>query len=1326
MKSIALSIKQAIFALFKKCRIPVAILIVVFAIVFTLFRALTPWVKQYKVQVEQHLSVLLGQPVSIGDLETSWYWFEPVLKMDKVILSDDNHHELTFNKLLIGINLWSSLWHWQIKPGVLYIDDVNLNIRQVDGHWELDGLKSNEQAMTIDHDSYLMMIGWLLSQDSIIVKHMSADVYFADGTSTFLREIDLKSVHSYGHYRLSGHVQLAQDIPTELSIVADLKINLSSLSDIGGHVYVSMQKFLPLQWKRFFPEMPYDLKQGECNLETWFDLEHGHLSGLQSIVNLKDLEWVDENHSKTRHVELLKANVALKKTLMDWRLSADHVILQMGGILWPENSLQLDYKEKEHAYHGFVKTLLLHSLEDMDIPWPQSLKPFLIMEPEGELHDTQVNIKQCQLDYILTRFEHFGWHGNKNYPSVSNISGVLSWDPNQGRLVLDGENTTIKPDALPPLVFSLFNADVDWKELNNGFRISMDRFVLSHENLVLSATGALDNPNTPDANLRMTVEFAAKDAKNLLNYIPSVYVKPKLDFWLKHDIKHIGHVSGRMVVDGKLVDFPYDDKPGEFSIISHVNGVDLLINKDWPINRDIDADLIVNNRSLVANIDQATLAGVLVDKVNLAINGIGLGKESLLIHGEVEAPGDQVKKYIFSSPLSNRLSRWKALDIDDSLFLDLRLDIPLYPESDHVAALGTMKFDNNPVTVNLPVARLKLEDMTGSLQFNEYGLTDGGLQGTLAGLPISMHAQSIIEPKICTVLSLESEMTTDYLQKTISTPLLTWMSGHLNITGLWTIYPNPNDPDQLHIATTLKGVAINLPNPLGKRADDLAPLTMDVVFNPKSTVGVHLEYDNHLQSLQKPDPMLAKCQAQLKKSTAALSKHEIIKSVQSHFKSCLNLFIKPNNNRISSDLLLAPDDGHLLLSKGDLHFGEGHAAQPNQTGLSVTGFIDEFNQPDWHAALSKLPANSSSSAVIETIQSVDLSIDKLKLLTQQFDKLSLKIRKLSQNDWYVLINQADLAADLHYQPSKNIISGQIKRLYLHHVNSITDDHSDSKWKLKPKDIPNLNLKISDLKIDDVAVGAASIKSSSTKTDWLLNDGSIQSPDYQLNLQGSWKNDDKINSSNLQAHLVINDLGKSLERWHITPAVYAHPGDVTFQGGWPGPFFDFSLRTLMGNMNITLKNGRISHFDKETEEKLGLGKLLSILSLQTIPRRLKLDFSDLSEQGYSFDVFKGKFVINNGVMSTKDSYIDGPVAYASMEGDLDLIRHLYDVNLRITPYITASLPVVATIAGGPIAGLATWLASNIINKGMQKISGYTYKVSGPWLDPIVQQVSIYRK
>ncbi len=139
LKKHALSFNTYFFKIIHKFWMPFAIFLILLAILFSLFRALTPWATQYKGEVEHHLSTLLGQPVQISSMETSWYWFEPVLRLNNVTLSDSQDHALKLNKLLVGINLFSSLWHWHIQPGILYIDDVHLILRQVNGRWQLMG-----------------------------------------------------------------------------------------------------------------------------------------------------------------------------------------------------------------------------------------------------------------------------------------------------------------------------------------------------------------------------------------------------------------------------------------------------------------------------------------------------------------------------------------------------------------------------------------------------------------------------------------------------------------------------------------------------------------------------------------------------------------------------------------------------------------------------------------------------------------------------------------------------------------------------------------------------------------------------------------------------------------------------------------------------------------------------------------------------------------------------------------------------------------------------------------------------------------------------------
>src|SRR6185369_4634820 len=96
---------------------------------------------------------------------------------------------------------------------------------------------------------------------------------------------------------------------------------------------------------------------------------------------------------------------------------------------------------------------------------------------------------------------------------------------------------------------------------------------------------------------------------------------------------------------------------------------------------------------------------------------------------------------------------------------------------------------------------------------------------------------------------------------------------------------------------------------------------------------------------------------------------------------------------------------------------------------------------------------------------------------------------------------------------------------------------------------------------------------------------------------------------------------------------------------------------------------------------------------TLPRRLSLDFSDLFENGYSFDSIQGDFKLKNGNAVTQNASIKGVVAQVKIKGRFGLAAHDYDLRVDIEPHVTASLPVVAAIAAAnPLVGVATWMVN----------------------------------
>lgn len=1271
MINILSQIKIISIKFIKKSQVPLVTVLVLFTVIFSLFRAMTPWVAEYKTQVAEQVSAKIGQKVEVESLETSWYWFKPVLKLNNVLIIDANSHKLHFDKILIGINLWSSLWHRQIEPGILYIGHVNLILHQHFDHWTLNGLNDNQHNRKASSNSSELVLAWLLSQDSVIVKQVSAKIYFADGAKILVKDLNFKAINSNGRYKIYGHAKLSQTEPTSLAIIADLQFDQNNLNKITGNIYISLEKFLPEQWLRFVPKLPYQLHKGLCDLDLWVQVKSGIIKSVQSKIDFKNVLLVQEN-GKAHKIDYFAANMAWRKDRLGWYFTADKTDLIFNGIKWPQNQVALTHNIELNSYNAFIENILIDSIRDADIDWPKDLKKLLVMHPTGKLINTQLHIKDKKINYLLTRFIDLGWDGIGNIPEVKQISGALYWEPDEGRLVLDGENTKISPKKYPGQIFDVLNADIYWKELNNGLRIDLDRFVLSNSYITLSATGVLDNFKDPNSNIRLDAEFSAREAQQFMAYIPSGHLKPKFEDWLKKDVKRIKNLSGKMIINGSLDGFPYDTTAGKFVVRSHVSGVDLAINNAWPLNRDIDADLEFNKRSFFANVDYAKLKSLEVKKVNLAVNHIGYGTESLLIHGEVEAPGPDIKSYIFATPLKSRFTRWKNINIEDSYWVDIKLDIPLYPENDHVAAAGEIVFSENPVRVNFAKNSILVKDVTGNLKFNEYGLTDGDITGLVDKSPLALHARAMIDPQEKTMLAINGETTIETLRKLTKASILNLFSGACTVSGLWTIYPTTSTDDTLHLETNLEGVTISLPAPLTKPSEEAAKLSLDFTFKNNNTIESNIIFNKFL-----------------------------------------------NSNLVFSDT----NDGVSLIG-GDIKIGDGKKQKLNtQTGLSVYGDIKKINVSEWQSAFNQMPKDSKDYAVLDFLSLINLKIKKIILAGKDYKDVILKAKKQS-NKWLIDINQSELIANLEYTLKTNSLSGKINTLK---INLPEKDKKSSKHaNLSPQDIPNLNLEVENLYVKDINAGNMHLKTTSKNKSLHLDSLEITSPYYSLNADGLWNVANNTDKTNIKFNLKISDLSKSLERLNITPVVYSKNGNINFEGSYAAPIYDFRVQDLLGNMSVVFKNGRISHFDKELEEKIGLAKILSILSLQTIPRRLKLDFSDLSENGYTFDNFKGTFAFADGIMTIQDSYIDGPIAYAKMTGNLDLNKKLYDINLRINPYITASLPVVATIAGGPVAGLATWVASNIINKGMQSISGYTYRVSGPWSDPVVQQVKIYRK
>lgn len=1247
--------------------------LVVIALLLTLFRMMTPWVNTHKAEVEQQLSSLLGEKVTIEEMETSWNWFQPILKLNHVLVSENELPLLQLDQLLVGVNLWQSLLHWQIQPGLMLVDDVQLTLRQTQTGWQIDGLRQGEQLSQMTPTSYWPVLRWLMLQQKIKIRHVSGAVYLKDGTLIPVHSLTIKAAHRRGHYRISGKLRVGPiDNLTEFSIKGDMTYTADRMDTVQGELFLSAEHLDFEGWKVFSSHLPYQLVSGLGDAQIWVNLDRGRVSHVQSTLKFRDLEWIKTHDNLHQKLEYIDANLAWRPTEQGWILSGDHVFLSLYDKSWPENAFIVEYLSSPERYRLFVQKLKIDStlLRLIDT---EALAPLRKARLSGELRDTKVEFCEGKVNSFLSRFLGLSWRGQDALPTVKNLSGAVYWEPTDGRLELDSENATLVFPKQKPLQFQTMNLSLDWKQQQEGWRFSLDRLILVHPHLLFSGRGLWDGYNDQSlGRVQATAEFSAKDAQKWFSYLPDTYLKPKLSAWLKHGIRRIGEASGQVLIDGALNDFPFDNSPGTFSVNSSLENVTLLFHEEWPKVTGADAHLTVNKRMLNADITKGNLAqNVPVKQLSIHVSELGLGQETLLVHGHVEALGNDMLQYVLHSPLQKKLKKLAVLSIEDQLDLDLALAVPLYDEGT-LSVNGSLLFDKNDLTVNLALAPIVLKEILGTLFFNEQGISQSLLQANLWNTLTRLQLQTVEHPKPSTEIRFSSDFDIAVLQEQWRSPLLQSLQGHFPVEGLITLVDDGKQWDSIELTSGLTPLAIDFPPPFAKDAGVDAPLLLKANFNFDQ--GIHL--------------------------TTSWGQ------------------------RLNGDIWFSGKNKQFKPARGLVCLNCTTAKASSSPGVVLDGTFQTLDWSLWQKTFSRFNQETGREMNVEFFQSIRLTVHSLTLLGQPYENLVLMIHQ-SQALWHVLMQDKEgVLADLTYDSAKNTLSGTIKKFV--YTPSPKEEKEEKKTPLSPNQIPNLALEIESLYWGQKPLGKLNLQGGAQKNTWILKEATLQAKPYLLTLKGNWIKQDLVDKTDVDATLKIRDLAEFLSIWDVPSVVMAKDGTLKFKGGWLGDFRDFALKHVSGEVALVLKNGRVTHFDPDTEKKLGLGKLLSILSLQTIPRRLKLDFSDLAYDGYSFDQFEGNFTIKNGVMSTNNSTIDGPVALVTMKGNLDLDKRLYDLDLHVSPHVTASLPVVATIAGGPIAGIATWAASKIINEGVDKVTGYTYSITGPWLEPVVQQVHIYRK
>jgi uncharacterized protein YhdP len=225
-----------------------------------------------------------------------------------------------------------------------------------------------------------------------------------------------------------------------------------------------------------------------------------------------------------------------------------------------------------------------------------------------------------------------------------------------------------------------------------------------------------------------------------------------------------------------------------------------------------------------------------------------------------------------------------------------------------------------------------------------------------------------------------------------------------------------------------------------------------------------------------------------------------------------------------------------------------------------------------------------------------------------------------------------------------------------------------------------------------------------------------SPAFEIVARGSWWMEQGAPRTRLNAVFTSTDFGAAARALAYRDAIDAKKAKIAADLWWPGGPSGDVFKTLNGTLKVSLEDGRLRDIEP------GAGRMLGLLSVAQLPRRLALDFRDVTDEGLAFNSVKGDFEVRAGNAYTQNLVLRGPAIDMGIVGRTGLATEDYDQTLVVSGNPSGPLAVAGALAAGPVIGAGVLVLSQLFKDQLQGLTRAYYHVTGPWAAPVVQRIS----
>ncbi len=816
------------------------------------------------------------------------------------------------------------------------------------------------------------------------------------------------------------------------------------------------------------------------------------------------------------------------------------------------------------------------------------------------------------------------------------------------------------------------------------------------------------------------------DGARVHRYLPLV-LPERVRHYVRDSVVQGALSDVKFKVKGPVDSIPFSNPAqGEFKVSARMhNGhfayVPKLVQpKDalpWPALTDLSGELVFNRAALEVNAVSAKIAGLQLFKGDARIPDL-MHSATVDVNASLKGLLADALGFVNGSPLSGMT--YQALGkavAGGAADYRVHLSLPLHA-LDKTRVQGTVTLPGNDV--QFTPASPMLARLKGAATFSESGFNVAAAQARLLGgdirfeggsRPAARVTGSSGDTEASVVFRAQGLLTAEGVRQAKDLGFVSRMAQNASGSAAYSATLGfRRGVAEVTVSSSLQGMALGLPAPLNKTAESALPL----------------RFENSLQ------------------------RQSMAPGQDLHDQLSLTL------GRLASVMYVRDITGDQpRVIRGSIGVGleAGDAAPTPVNGVAASVNLAKVDLDAWEKILSSVAGSSVAAAPGQS----GFQVSALAYLPTQMairaKELLVQGRKLNNVvlggtreglNWRANIDATELNGYLEFRQPGSSGPGRVyARLSRLSLGQSTASEVESILDEQPANIPALDIVVDDLElrgkklgrieIDAVNRAALAVSRDGGAREWRLNKFNITLPEAVLTASGNWV------AVNAQApagapaaarspralaerrrtvmnfKLDIADSGELLKRFGMNDVIRRGKGKMEGQVAWLGSPLSLDYPSMSGQFNVNIEAGQFMKADP------GIAKLLGVLSLQSLPRRLTLDFRDVFSEGFAFDFVRGDVTISQGLAATNNLQMKGVNAAVLMEGSADIAKETQDLKVVVVPEINAGTASLIATAINPAIGLGSFLAQYFLRRPLIQANTQEFHIDGSWTDPRISRI-----